>query len=201
MQCAATEPGGCWGAPSLRTVTPRGRASLLHAHLRAPRETFPLPPAEDEPIAPLLSEHQCHLEFPLWAATWKVSLRSPPCTAMAPLSTVQDAVLEEGAASRAAPQGCHHTYGICPFSALCIPGMVCDDAPPEWWVWVHPRPHTAPPRMELVMLHPATLLFFRPHRFQPQSHLSTLSKPVADQIPHLHHLKKSQSCSFSISKY
>lgn len=87
MQCAATEPGGCWGAPSLRTVTPRGRASLLHAHLRAPRETFPLPPAEDEPIAPLLSEHQCHLEFPLWAATWKVSLRSPPCTAKAPLST------------------------------------------------------------------------------------------------------------------
>lgn len=114
------------------------------------------------PIAPLLSEQEYHLQVsPLGCIVEGFPSQLTLHNKGTAEHRVHEAALEEGAASRAAPQDCPCTYRICPFSALCIAGTVCDDAPLEQWVWVLSS------RMEAVLLHPETLLFFRAHRFHP----------------------------------
>lgn len=87
----------------------------------------------------------------LWAAVWKVSLHSHPEQQRHWPHTYTGFALSQSFASVALCVMMHHCSGEC----RCTPG-----------------PTQLPSRMELVLLHPVTLLFFRAHRFHPKASLA-----------------------------
>lgn len=116
-----------------------------------PGKPFLFPLQRMSPIAPLLSEQQYHLQVSPLSCCLEGFPSQPALNNKGTDLTPTGFALSQSFASVALCVMMHHCSGEC----RCTPG-----------------PTQLPSRMELVLLHPVTLLFFRAHRFHPKASLA-----------------------------